>query len=424
MTERALARRYIRESREASSLVDTPTSVGAVVAVLEGTLVAGEEREVAGRVWAQSRHVSSPSAISEGDVVVVGDRDDAQRLAIERGVALLVTSNGTTPSDEILELARERGTAVVCSPLDTYVSARMITLAAPCRGLMDADPLTVSPDDLVGDVAERVKDVHYRAAVAVDGAQRPVGLMTRSDLVRPQPRRVLLVDHAEQGQSVPGVEEVEIVEILDHHHIGSIETRVPVRATFDPVGSTATLVAERFRQNGLEPARPTAVLLLGAVLTDTVILGSPTTTERDHTVVEYLERVLELDARSSAERCSRRLRRVRPRSRRHRGERRQGVRGEQRPHDLDRADRDGRQDAARAPGRAARGDRPGARARRLRALALMVTDILGKSTDLLVSGDRAAAERAWGAEASDGVIELPGVISRKKQVAPPLLASL
>ena len=425
MTERALARRYIRESREASSLVDTPTSIGAVVAVLEGTLVAGDEREVAGRVWAQSRHVSSPSAISEGDVVVVGDRDDAQRLAIERGVALLVTSNGTTPSDEVLELARERGTAVVCSPLDTYVSARMITLAAPCRGLMDADPLTVSPDDLVGDVAERVKDVHYRAAVAVDGAQRPVGLVTRSDLVRPQPRRVLLVDHAEQGQSVPGVEEAEIVEILDHHHIGSIETRVPVRATFDPVGSTATLVTERFRQNGLEPARPTAVLLLGAVLSDTVILGSPTTTERDHTVVQYLERVLELDAEEFG---------------REMFEASSDVSG------LEAADivaNDAKEYEASSGhtisiaqietvGRTLLERRDElleaideARERDGHALsALMVTDILGKSTDLLVSGDRAAAERALGADASDGVIELPGVISRKKQVAPPLLASL
>ena len=102
-----------------------------------------------------------------------------------------------------------------------------------------------------------VKDVDYRAAVVVDGGRRPIGLVTRSDLVNPQPRRVLLVDHAEQAQSVVGVEHAEIVEILDHHHIGSIETRIPVRATFDPVGSTATLVIERFRQNGhgAEPRR-------------------------------------------------------------------------------------------------------------------------------------------------------------------------
>ena len=106
----------------------------------------------------------------------------------------------------------------------------------------------------------------------------------------------MLVDHAEQAQSVVGIEQAEIVEILDHHHIGSIETRVPVTATFDPVGSTATLVVERFRQNGMEPSRSTAMMLLGAVLSDTVILNSATTTERDHAVVEYLERVLAVDA--------------------------------------------------------------------------------------------------------------------------------
>jgi len=425
MTERALARRYIRESREVSSLVDTPASVAAVVGVLQGKLVTGEEREVAGRVWAQSMDVSSPSRIAAGDVVVVGDRPDAQRLALERGVALLVTSNGTVPGDEVLELAGERGAAVISSPLDTYVSARMITLAAPCRGLMDADPLTVSVDDLVSDVAERVKEVHYRAAVAVDGARRPVGLVTRSDLLRPRPRRVLLVDHAEQAQSVPGVEEAEIVEILDHHHIGSIETRVPVRASFDPVGSTATLVTERFRQNGLEPARATALLLLGAVLSDTVILNSPTTTARDHTVVEYLERVLGLDAREFG---------------------REMFESSSDVSDLPAAEivaRDAKEYEAgsgqtisiaqvETVGKALleRKDElldavEAARARNGHVFsALMVTDILSKSTDLLVSGDRAAAERAFGREARDGLIELPDVISRKKQVAPPLLAAL
>ena len=108
--------------------------------------------------------------------------------------------------------------------------------------------------------------------MAVDGERRPVGLITRSDLVSPSPRRVILVDHAEAAQSVIGVEQAEIVEILDHHHIGSIETRVPVTATFDPVGSTATLVVERFRTNGFEPARSTATMLLCAVLSDTVLL--------------------------------------------------------------------------------------------------------------------------------------------------------
>jgi manganese-dependent inorganic pyrophosphatase len=425
VTERALARRYIRESREVSSLVDTPTTVSAVVRVLEGRQVAGDDRSVAGRVWAHSMDADSRSRISEGDVVVVGDRAAAQRLALERGAALLITSNGTVPDDEILELAERSGAAVVSSPLDTYVSARMVTLAAPCRGLMDADPLTAGSDDLLGDVAEQVKDVHYRAAVAVDAARRPIGLVTRSDLVGPAPRRVLLVDHAEAAQSVPGIEEAEIVEILDHHHIGSIETRVPVTATFDPVGSTATLVTERFRQNGLEPSRPTAMMLLAAVLSDTVILRSPTTTARDHAVVEYLGRALGLDATEFG---------------REMFEKSSDTSGvpvdELVTRDVKQYQAAGGQLIAIAQVETVGTGLLDRKDELLAAMsaeqerhgypfyALMVTDILSEETHLLVAGDKGAVERALGERAKDGVIELPGVISRKKQVAPELMAAV
>ena len=297
MTERALARRYVRESREASRL-DVPRRSARSRASWRASNCWGQpDEEVTGRVWVLAMASASlPLGFAAGDVVVVGDRPEAQRIAIEVGVGLLVTTNGTVPDEGILELARARGCAVVASPLDSYVSARMITLSAPCRSLMDREPLVVGQEDLVADISENVKDVDYRAAVVVDGDQRPLGLVTRSDLVSPEPRRVLLVDHAEQAQSVIGVEHAEIVEILDHHHIGSIETRVPVRATFDPVGSTSTLVIERFRQSGMEPSRPAATLLLGAILSDTVILNSPTTTDRDRAVIAYLEQVLALDA--------------------------------------------------------------------------------------------------------------------------------
>ena len=228
----------------------------AIADVLEGELITGErDHRVAGRVWVHAMQVDAPTKIAPGDVVVVGNRTDAQRLAIELGASLLIVSNGSRPSEEIAGLRPRAGHGDHRLPLDTYVSARLVTLSAPCRALMDAEPLTVSPDDLIADISDQVKDIHYRAAVAVDGDGRPIGLVTRSDLVSPAPRRVVLVDHAEQAQSVIGVEQAEIVEILDHHHIGSIETRIPVTATFDPVGSTATLVVERFRQNGIEPSR-------------------------------------------------------------------------------------------------------------------------------------------------------------------------
>jgi manganese-dependent inorganic pyrophosphatase len=424
MTERALARRYIRESREASSLVDTPTRISAIAAAVSGKQIVGEDVTVAGRVWVFAMAADfAESGIGEGDVVILGNREEAQRRMIERGTALMLISNGIAPSDEILKLARERGTAIIVSPLDSYVCGRMTTLAAPCRALMDTDPVTVRGNDLLEDVTEDIKNVSYRAAVAVDRNNHPIGLVTRSDLVRPTPREVLLVDHAEQGQSVPGIEQAHIVEILDHHHIGSIETRVPVRATFDPVGSTSTLVVERFRQAGEEPTQPTATVLLGAILSDTVILNSPTTTERDHEAVEFLEKFLDVDAEefgremfeSGSDAADASVESLLGRDSKE-------YETSEGPMCIAQVETAGRVLAGRL------GElREALRAQHDRnghvLSALMVTDILEKHTQLLVAGDVAAAERAFGIDAHDGILDLPGVMSRKKQVAPPLLGA-
>jgi manganese-dependent inorganic pyrophosphatase len=425
MTERALARRYVRESRKVSSLVDAPTSIRAIVDVLDAELIQGGDGEVAGRVWVHSIDPErSESQISPGDVVVVGNRLDAQRQSIELGAALLIASNGVRPEDEILALARERGTSVAVSPLDSYVSSRMVTLAAPCGAMADSDPLTVGLDDLVADIAEQVKDVHYRAAVAVDAAQRPVGLITRSDLVSPRPRRVILVDHAEAAQSVPGVEQAEIVEILDHHHIGSIETRVPVTATFDPVGSTSTLVVERYRARDLEPSRSTATLLLGAVLSDTVLLNSPTSTDRDRVVIEHLESLLGIDAMAFGREMFEATSDVSGLSAN------EIVTRDAKEYTLPAGETisiaqietvgtrvlDRREELLEAIARIREGNG-------YTLAALMVTDILEQGTYLLATGEVAAVERAFGTRNGDGVIHLPGVMSRKKQVAPVLLGA-
>ncbi len=425
VTERTLARRYIRESRHTSTLQDAPTAVSAVVEVLQGKLIAGHEKQLAGRVWVQSMDVDSPTGIGDGDVVVVGNREDAQRLAIDRGADLLVLSNDSAPSEKTVALAEEHGTAIIVSPLDTYVSGRMITLAAPCMAFMEKHPLTVSSAYLVADISEQVKESHYGAAVVIDGERRPVGLLTRSDLVAPSPRRVVLVDHAEQAQSVPGVEQAEILEILDHHHIGSIETRVPVRATFDPVGSTATLVVERFRQNGMEPSRSTAIMLLGAVLSDTVILNSATTTERDRSVVEYLERVLVIDAQALGREMFEATSDVSKVSADEivaRDAKRYQVRGGEeiciaQVEVVGSGLMDRREELLAALRRARE-------SKGLHLYALMVTDVLAKGSALLLDGDTVGAARAFGVDAPDGEINLPGVMSRKKEVAPKLLATL
>jgi manganese-dependent inorganic pyrophosphatase len=425
LTERALARRYIRDSLRTSTLEEAPTYISAVVSVLEGELVTGEDRQLSGRVWVYAMDSGNDSGISDGDIVVVGNRPESQLLVIELGAALVVLSNSAAPSEAALAAARERGTAIVLSPLDSYVSGRMITLAAPCSALMEKNPLTVTADFLVDDMSEQIKEIHYGAAVAVDADDRPIGLVTRSDLVAPRRRRVVLVDHAEQAQSAIGIGQAEIVEILDHHHIGSIETQVPVTATFDPVGSTATLVVERFRQAGMEPSRPTAVMLLGAVLSDTVILNSATTTQRDHAVVEYLERALALDASELGRQMFEATADVSDLTAE------EIVTGDAKRYQV----RGGQEiciaqvevvgyallDRKEQLLDAMRSERE---AKDLAMYALMVTDVVDKGTEMLVVGDVAAVARSFDVEPSDSTITLPGVMSRKKEVAPKLMTAL
>lgn len=427
ITERNLARMYVRESKGASSFKESPVSVGAMLEVLEGDLLAGEDRESSGQLWVISMGVDSMGKSMEpGDVVVVGDRPEAQRRAIELGAGVLVISNGVPPEGEVIEMAKEHDTTVVLSPLDSYVTSRLIQLSVPCWEVMSDNPLTVDPDDLITDITEQVMEVHYRAAIAVDGSSRvPVGVVTRTNLLNPKPRRVLLVDHAEVGQSVKGVERAEVVEILDHHHVGDIETASPIPATFDPVGSTATLVIERYKAAGLRPEEPTAKMLLAAILSDTVILNSPTTTDRDREVVRVLEEYLDLDAEDFG---------------------REMFEASSDVTDLSAGDivnRDAKEYGTSAGGRVSvsqietvgaglleRKDELLAALKDLRDengydfSALMVTDITEGGTQLLCVGDCSPVEKAFDARPQNGVIDLPGVMSRKKQVAPALLAIL
>lgn len=425
VTERNLARMYVRESRGASTFADSPVSVSAMVDVLEGELLVGEDHEISGKLWVISMSVESMGQnMEEGDVLVIGDRADGQRRAIELGAGVLAISNGVRPDEEILELAREKGTTVILSPLDSYVTSRLIQIAVPCWEIMSENPLTVHPDDLLEDITEQVMEVHYRAAVAVDEDRIPLGLITRTDLLNPQPRRVALVDHAEIGQSVKGVEQAQVVEILDHHHIGDIETTSPIPATFDPVGSTATLIVERFKAAGLRPEKSTAIMLLAAVLSDTVILNSPTTTERDEEIVKYLEEMLDLDAEEFGMEMFEASSDVSELSAEEIVNRDAKEYGTSSGEKMSIS-----QVETVGEGLLARKDELMEALEDLRQkngylfCALMVTDIVARGTDLLCTGHCAPLEQAFDTQAKDGVLDLPGVMSRKKQVAPKLLAA-
>jgi manganese-dependent inorganic pyrophosphatase len=423
LAERALAHRYVRETQEVPRLLGA-TSVAAMADVLDGELLTDHgEVLVDGRVWVLARALGSIlSDISPGDVAVVGDRELAQVRALELGISALVVSTGAPVPEATLQLARERDIPVVCTPLDSYVAGRMITLSSPVVALAETDPLTVRARDLVQDISEEIKDMSYRSAVVVDRDGRPIGLVTRADLVDPQPRKVILVDHAEAAQSIPGVEEAEIVDILDHHPIGSIETTQPLRAIFDPVGSTSTLVTEQFRSHGHEPTSATAGMLMAAILSDTVILSSPTTTPRDVAAVEGLAAGLGLDPREFGREMFEATSDVSALS----AEEIVGrdLKGYELPSGqsicIGQVETVGESILSRVQelrqAAAACVERDGHR-----LVALMVTDVVAGGTHLVVAGDTGMAQRAIGVPATEGVLALPGVMSRKKQVAPKLM---
>jgi manganese-dependent inorganic pyrophosphatase len=236
---------------------------------------------------------------------------------------------------------------------------------------------------------------------------------------------VILVDHAEAAQSVPGVEQAEIVEILDHHHIGSIETRIPVTATFDPVGSTATLIAERFAGNEIDPMDSTAIMLLCAILSDTVLLNSPTTTDRDRAAIDDLEDIVDINAIELGREMFASTSDV----------------SELSAHEVVTRDAKEYSLASGETASIAQIETVGGGVLERRAelaaaiaeirdrngyalAALMVTDILTRGTMLIASGEDAALIRAFGERNDDGLIPMPGVMSRKKQVAPLLLGAL
>lgn len=287
--ERDLARRYLDES-EICGFAGSSTTVGVLAESIGARVIAGDPGSViSGRVLIGAMEPETMRAyVGPGDVMIIGDRTRGQLAAIERGAACLVISGGAEPDAEVSRAAAAGGVAILGTQDDTYGAARRVNLAVPARVVMDPRPLVVGPDDLLADVRADLVGSPQREAVVCDASGRLLGLVTRTDLARAGRRRVVLVDHSETAQSPEGTAEADIVAIIDHHRLGDAETTDPIEVITKPVGSTSTIVAEIASSAGLEPSAAMAGLLLGAILSDTLILRSPTTTDPDRRMAAWL----------------------------------------------------------------------------------------------------------------------------------------
>ncbi len=228
-------------------------------------------------------------------VLITGDRPGIQRIAVEAGVRLLIVSGNSQLDGELFETAKKNRVSVLSSRYDTANCAWLTRMATPVGLLADPDFMTVSPNDLLEDL--RIKLTHGKqpGAVVCSPTGKLIGLATKSHLIKNSPIKLILVDHNELGQAVPGASKVDILEVIDHHRLGNFHTSLPIRFINQPLGSTCSLVATLFQQAGLRPTKKIAGLLLAGLLSDTVILKSPTTTAVDRQLIPWLEECSGLD---------------------------------------------------------------------------------------------------------------------------------
>ena len=230
-----------------------------------------------------------------GSAVIVGDRAEIQRTSIEKGVGLLIITGGFRVHEAELKEASKNGVSIIITPSDTATAAQLVRLSTPARRVVGRYE-SASPDELATDLKLRLGN--STGIIVVDSDGRMIGIVTKTNILRPPSLNLILVDHNELSQAVDGAETVNIIEVIDHHRIGNFHTVHPIPFICEPVGSTSTLVAELFRRKGLLIRKEIAGLLLGGVLSDTVILKSPTTTHRDREIVGWLEEKAGLDHRA------------------------------------------------------------------------------------------------------------------------------
>ena len=222
-------------------------------------------------------------------VVVSGDRPTIQLPALEMGVRALVVTGGYQLSDGLMQLATGRGVAVINSPFDTATTTMRIKAAQLITSVIDRNCMSLNGRMPVAEARQEI----FRAAQTVFPViedDKLVGVLSKSDLVNPPKTEIVLVDHNEMAQAVPGAEEAEIIEVLDHHRLGgSLRSARPMRLTMEPVGSTCTLVAKMFRQAQLEPSPGVALCMAAGMISDTLYLRSPTTTDTDREILAWLQ---------------------------------------------------------------------------------------------------------------------------------------
>jgi len=286
-------------------LATSHTTYKNILETLGGTMVVGDENAVC-----TTGHIKIGTAtpemlennVEKGDIVILTNRYESQLCAIEKEASLLIICNGAKVGRTIQRIAEETGVAIMTAPCDTYAAGKLMSQCAPISYYMTRDDIMkftlVTP---VADVTRVMAKVRHRYFPILDEDGKYCGMVSRRNIIALRKRRIILVDHNEATQAVEGFDQAEILEIIDHHRIGSLETSGPVYFRNQPVGCTATIITQMYDENGVEIRPQIAGLLLAAILSDTLAFRSPTCTPIDVNIANRLAKIagVEIDAFAS-----------------------------------------------------------------------------------------------------------------------------
>ncbi|HEX2855126.1 MAG TPA: putative manganese-dependent inorganic diphosphatase [Opitutaceae bacterium] len=376
-----------------------------------------------GTFWKISAKENIPA---EQSLIIVGDRRDIQERAIKLGVRALIITGGLPVEEDIVAQAKLRGVSIISSPWDSATTAWGVRTASTIARAIDRQFASVNPDTRIADVRRRAATLAAQAFMVVGDDGSLQGVLSKSDILKPVQTRLVLVDHNEMSQAVNGADEVTITEIIDHHRLGAMNTAQPILFINEPVGSTCTIVADLFRREGLQPSPEIAGIMMSGLISDTLHLNGPTTTRKDAILLAWLSEIAGVNSKTLADEIfnSGSVILANP------------------PEKIVRSDykiyeEEGVRFAVSQVEELGFGNfwqhaKPIADAlqdlrdeERLAFAALLVTDINTQNSLLLVKGDAGLIERIGYAHVEqDEIFDLPGIVSRKKQLIPYLSSLL
>ena len=400
-----------------------PVPIFNLLSVLEGKLLGDGDDfpdSISGEVT-----IAMPYGIDDGisfkreSLVICGNQPDMIRRCLEQNVNCLILCQ-TQLNEELRRISTK--TAIIMTPYDAYRTLRLIFQSVPVGRICQKKNVScVHLDDRLDDARELVLKSKEDAYPILDENEKVVGILTRQHLLRPRRKRVVLVDHNELAQSVPGLKEAEILEIIDHHRLADIQTNNPIYVRNEPVGSTTTIVAGMFQERGLMPSKDLAGIMAAAIITDTVLFKSPTCTDRDRNMAKRMARIANVDLDELGRYIF------------------SATLDGKTAGELLRADYKEFHIAGHdfAIGQVTCVDSPGMlsrkeeflkemqsiiREKKFSMVALMLTDVLLEGTQLLYIGSDEVISQAFNVQPKDNMVFLPRVMSRKKQVVPSLSA--